>query len=66
MRLAYSEHPSEMRATNNAAYSRVGQVVGKATRMLAPSGSKAFIATQRLLREVECRVTENSILPMLL
>ncbi len=49
----------------NAAYSRVGQAVGKANRLLKPQGSKAFIATQRLLREVECRVTENSTLPML-
>ena len=49
----------------NAAYSRVGQAVGKANRILRPAGSKAFIATQRLLREVECRVNENSMLPML-
>ena len=49
----------------NAAYSRVGQAVGKANRVLKPHGSKALIATQRLLREVECRVTENSTLPVL-
>jgi blue light- and temperature-responsive anti-repressor len=48
----------------NAAYSRVGQAVSKANRMLKPSGSKAFVATQRLLREVECRVTESSTLPI--
>ena len=49
----------------NAAYSRVGQAVGRANRMFKPSGSKAFIATQRLLREVECRVTDTSALPSL-
>ena len=47
----------------NAAYSRVGQAVGKANRLFKPHGSKAFIATQRVLREVECRVTEN-LLPL--
>lgn len=49
----------------NAAYSRVGQAVGKANRMLKPAGSKAFIAAQRLLREVERRVNESPILPVL-
>ena len=49
----------------NAAYSRVGQAVGKANRMFKPLRSKAFIATQRVLREVECRATENSMLPVL-
>ena len=49
----------------NAAYSRVGQAVGKANRLFKSPGSKAFIATQRVLREVECRVTENSMLPVL-
>lgn len=49
----------------NAAYSRVGQAVGKANRMFKPAGSKAFIATQRVLREVECRVTETATLPVL-
>lgn len=49
----------------NAAYSRVGQAVGKANRLFKPQGSKALIAAQRVLREVECRVTENSMLPPL-
>ena len=49
----------------NAAYSRVGQAVGKANRMLKASGSKAFIATQRVLREVEGRVTDDPALPVL-
>ena len=48
----------------NAAYSRVGQAVGKANRMLKPAGSKAFMATQRLLREVECRVSDHSMSPI--
>lgn len=48
----------------NAAYSRVGQAVGKANRMVKPTGSKAFIATQRLLREVECRVSDHSTPPI--
>lgn len=49
----------------DAAYSRVGQAVGKASRMFKPPGSRAFIATQRVLREVECRVTEGSLQPTL-
>ena len=48
----------------NAAYSRVGQAVGKAYRMFKPVRSKAFIATQSVLHEVECRAIENSMLPV--
>ena len=49
----------------NAVYSRVGQAVGKAYRMFKPLRSKAFIATQSVLHEVECRAIENSMLPEL-
>ena len=49
----------------NAAYSRGGKAMGKANRMFKPLRSKAFIATQRVLREVERRATENLMLPVL-
>ncbi len=48
----------------NAAYSRVGQAVGKANRMFKPTGTKAFLAAQRLLREVECHVIDHSTPPI--
>lgn len=49
----------------NAAYSRIGQAVSKANRQFKAPASKAFMVTQQVLREVECRVTEQTVQSLL-